>query len=94
VNVNWQLATPGVAVALRRHCPEAGANAPVVGLDVKLTKPVGVTLLEPVSLTVAVQVVGCPTVTGDGTHATVVEEGLLTNTVNWPPAAACPPSPG
>ena len=54
---------------------DVGLKVPVE-LVVKLTEPVGpVTPVKEVSATVAVQLVGLPTWTGDGEHWIVVEVG-------------------
>src|SRR3989442_12007565 len=63
--------------------------------EAKLTVPVGVDFVPvSVSVTVAVQVVGCPTATVAGVPLTVVEvERLFTVTVAVPLEVACVPSP-
>jgi hypothetical protein len=54
---------------------EIGLNVPVE-LVVKLTEPVGVVSpVEEVSVTLAVQLVGLPTWTGEGEHCTTVDVG-------------------
>jgi hypothetical protein len=76
VNVTWQEAVPVVPVGASVQLPEV-PNVPVVGDEVKLTVPVGVlTPLDAVSLTVAVHDVAVPVATGEGEHATTVEDGF------------------
>src|SRR2546428_440185 len=63
-------------------------------LLMKETLPVGVVGVPVVSVTVAVQVVGCPTATVAGVQPTVVEvERVITITVVLPLEPACVPSP-
>ena len=63
-------------------------------LLVKETVPVGVVGVAVVSVTVAVQVVGCPTATAVGVQLTPVEvDRKITATVVVPLEPACTPSP-
>ena len=59
-------------VPARVHEP----TVPVPPVTVKLTLPVGVIRL--VSVTVALHVMACPTITVDGAHETVVLVGSVT----------------
>jgi hypothetical protein len=77
VNVVWQDAIAVVPVAWRVQLPGL-ANWPAVEEAVKLTVPVGVLApLDWVSVTVAVQVVAVPVVTGLGEQASEVVDIAL-----------------
>jgi len=86
---------PAIVPADKVQLAEVGLNVPVE-LVVKLTEPVGVEApVEEVSVTVAVQLVGLPTWTGDGEHWTAVEVGCgggggaaVTDSLNEPELAA------
>jgi hypothetical protein len=86
VNVVWQDAIAVVPVAWRVQLPGL-ANWPAVEEAVKLTVPVGVLApLDWVSVTVAVQVVAVPVVTGLGEQASEVV-GIALSVVSCPVAS-------
>ena len=85
-----------LSVPLAASVQELGVTLPVAGLTAKLTVPSGgVAVPLAVSVTVAVQVVGCPTTTDDGEQLTVVpvERFAVTVTVVVPELPECVESP-